>query len=146
MEEAKPMCCLFIGMAGTGKTTLLQRANAHLSAQKKKRYVVNLDPAVASVPYKANIDIRDTVDYKKVMEQYSLGPNGAILTSLNLFTTKFDQVLELMEKKTGLQYCLIDTPGQIELFTWSASGSIIGDSLGKSRLTQDARFLLVYYI
>lgn len=44
------------------------------------------------VPYPANIDIRDTVDYKKVMKQYNLGPNGAIVTSLNLFATKFDQV------------------------------------------------------
>ena len=26
------------------------------------------------------------------MKQYSLGPNGGILTSLNLFATRFDQV------------------------------------------------------
>lgn len=44
------------------------------------------------VPYGANVDIRDTVNYKNVMKQYSLGPNGAILTSLNLFATRFDQV------------------------------------------------------
>lgn len=29
-------------------------------------------------------------------------------------------------------YCLLDTPGQIEAFTWSASGSIITDSLASS--------------
>jgi len=28
-----------------------------------------------------------------------LGPNGGILTALNLFTTKFDQVLDLVEKR-----------------------------------------------
>ena len=38
------------------------------------------------------MDIRDTVNYKNVMKQYGLGPNGAILTSLNLFATRFDQV------------------------------------------------------
>jgi hypothetical protein len=27
---------------------------------------VNLDPAVKTVPFAANIDIRDTVDYKEV--------------------------------------------------------------------------------
>ena len=32
------------------------------------------------------------VNYKNVMKQYGLGPNGGILTSLNLFATKFDQV------------------------------------------------------
>ena len=32
-------------------------------------------------------------------ERYNLGPNGGILTCLNLFTTKFDQVLDLVEKR-----------------------------------------------
>jgi hypothetical protein len=64
------------------------------------------------------------------METYKLGPNGAILTCLNLFTTKFDQVLQLVDKKKDkLDYFLIDTPGQIEIFTWSASGSIITDAI-----------------
>mmetsp|Transcript_42405 Transcript_42405/g.120262 ORF Transcript_42405/g.120262 Transcript_42405/m.120262 type:complete len:99 (-) Transcript_42405:834-1130(-) len=57
---------------------------------------------------------------------YHLGPNGAILTSLNLFSTKFDQVLSLLETRApNLDYVVIDTPGQIEAFNWSASGSII---------------------
>jgi hypothetical protein len=47
---------------------------------------------VTKLPYGAHVDIRDTVNYKNVMKQYSLGPNGAILTSLNLFATRFDQV------------------------------------------------------
>lgn len=33
------------------------------------------------------------VKYKNVMKQYNLGPNGGILTSLNLFATRFDQVI-----------------------------------------------------
>lgn len=37
-------------------------------------------------------DIRDTVNYKEVMKQYNLGPNGGIMTSLNLFATKFVEV------------------------------------------------------
>lgn len=91
---------------------------------------MNLDPAVLEVPYPANIDIRDTVKYKEVMKQYSLGPNGGIVTSLNLFATKFDQVVKIVEKrKEEIDYVLIDTPGQIEVFTWSASGSIITETL-----------------
>ena len=54
--------------------------------------MINLDPAVCEVPYPCNIDIQDTINYKEVMKQYGLGPNGAIMTSLNLFSTKFDQV------------------------------------------------------
>ena len=41
-------------------------------------------------------DIRDTVNYKEVMKQYGLGPNGGIVTSLNLFATRFDQVMASM--------------------------------------------------
>lgn len=59
---------------------------------KLRGYVINLDPAVMTLPYGANIDIRDTVKYKEVMKQFNLGPNGGILTSLNLFATKFDEV------------------------------------------------------
>jgi len=68
------------------------------------------------------------------MKEYQLGPNGGIMTALNLFTTKFDQVLDLLEKKAASQeecpsHIVIDTPGQIEIFTWSASGAIITESL-----------------
>ncbi|XP_062979715.1 GPN-loop GTPase 1 isoform X2 [Elgaria multicarinata webbii] len=67
------------------------------------------------------------------MKQYGLGPNGGIVTSLNLFATRFDQVMKFIEKRqTASQYVLIDTPGQIEVFTWSASGTIITEALASS--------------
>lgn len=97
--STSPVVVLVIGMAGSGKTTLMQRLNSYLHAHNSPPYIVNLDPAVSHMPYAANIDIRDTVDYKEVMKQYSLGPNGGIMTALNLFTTKFDQVLGFIEKR-----------------------------------------------
>ena len=87
-----PTCIIVLGMAGSGKTTFVQRLTSDLYQGTVSPYVVNLDPACREVPYPANIDIRDTVNYKEVMKQYQLGPNGAIVTSLNLFATKFDQV------------------------------------------------------
>jgi len=129
-SEKKPTVVIIIGMAGSGKTTMMQRINAHVLQHKIPSYIINLDPAVTHVPYEPNIDIRDTVNYKEVMRQYKLGPNGAILTSLNLFATRFDQVMELINKRSSeLEYVFIDTPGQIEVFTWSASGQIITESL-----------------
>ncbi|KAJ3035190.1 hypothetical protein HDV00_004259 [Rhizophlyctis rosea] len=126
----QPTNIIVIGMAGSGKTTFMQRVNSYLHTIKKPVYVINLDPAVGQLPFGANIDIRDTVNYKEVMKQYNLGPNGGILTALNLFTTKFDQVLNLLDKRAStLDYVLLDTPGQIEIFTWSASGAIITDTL-----------------
>ena len=142
---SKPTCLLMIGMAGSGKTSFVQRVCSELRKSDQTGYFINLDPAVAKVPYPANIDIRDSVDYKEVMQHYNLGPNGAILTCMNLFTTKFGQVLDLIDKRTcassessespPLDHVVIDTPGQIEIFTWSASGSIITESLAATRPT-----------
>ncbi|KAF4578449.1 GPN-loop GTPase family protein [Pleurotus pulmonarius] len=134
-QKKKPIVIITIGMAGAGKSTFVQRINSFLHANDPDRppYILNLDPAVTQVPFEANIDIRDTVNYQEVMKQYNLGPNGGILTALNLFTTKFDQVLNLVEKRADdVDYVILDTPGQIEIFTWSASGAIITDAVASS--------------
>ncbi|CAK4032072.1 GPN-loop GTPase 1 [Lecanosticta acicola] len=144
-DAQPPVAVVCVGMAGSGKTTFMQRINAHLHTQSQKTtsqppYVLNLDPAVRSVPFDSNIDIRDSVNYKEVMKQYNLGPNGGILTSLNLFSTKIDQVMGILEKRCLPQepakptpsHIIVDTPGQIEVFVWSASGNILLNSLASS--------------
>lgn len=67
----KPIVIITIGMAGSGKTTFVQRMNSYLHSQEPPRppYILNLDPAVASTPFEPSIDIRDTVNYKEVMKQ-----------------------------------------------------------------------------
>jgi len=108
------------------------RLSARACAQGTPPYVINLDPAVRTLPYGANIDIRDTVNYKEVMKQYKLGPNGGILTASNLFATRFDQVVTLLQARQAagaLRTVLVDTPGQIEIFTWSASGALVSEAL-----------------
>jgi GPN-loop GTPase len=72
-----------------------------MKQNKDPHYVINLDPATSHLPFTPNIDIRDTINYKEVMKQYNLGPNGGIMTSLNLFSTRFDKVLEFVEKKVS---------------------------------------------
>ncbi|XP_073133080.1 GPN-loop GTPase QQT2 [Henckelia pumila] len=131
--KRKPVIIIVVGMAGSGKTTFLHRLVCHTMASNLRGYVMNLDPAVLTLPFGANIDIRDTVRYKEVMKQYNLGPNGGILTSLNLFATKFDEVVSMIEKRADqLDYVLVDTPGQIEIFTWSASGAIITEAFAST--------------
>lgn len=175
---AAPVAIVCVGMAGSGKTTLMQRLVSHLYTHPDPTvrepavpkagtgatpYVINLDPAVHHVPFTPNIDIRDSVNYKEVMKQFNLGPNGGILTSLNLFSTKIDQVIGLLEKRTQpaapaappaqttvefmtnaskaapptpatppVKHILVDTPGQIEVFVWSASGEILLSSLAST--------------
>lgn len=128
--KKQPLCVLVLGMAGSGKTSVVRRLSTHLASSRKPFYTVNLDPAVKNVPFMPYIDIRDTVNYKEVMKQYGLGPNGGIVTSLNLFSTMFDDVLKLIAKKDDeVEYVVFDTPGQIEVFNWSASGPIIAGAL-----------------
>lgn len=59
------------------------------------------------------------------------------MTSLNLFATKIDQVVGILEKRTAdpvskIEKILIDTPGQIECFVWSASGAILTDAIAST--------------
>ncbi|KAH8895851.1 ATPase NPA3 [Thozetella sp. PMI_491] len=141
-QALEPVTIVCVGMAGSGKTTFMQQINAYLHGKKRPPYVINLDPAVIHAPFESNIDIRDSVNYKEVMKQYNLGPNGGILTSLNLFATKVDQVVSLLEKRTTpdpakpdrkpIEHILVDTPGQIEVFVWSASGTILLESFASS--------------
>ena len=137
-DGSKPTTLIVMGMAGSGKTTFVQRltASLHMANESRPPYVINLDPAVAELQFPTNIDIRDTVKYKEVMKQYGLGPNGAIITSLNLFATKFGEVLDLVDKRSSqVDHVIIDTPGQIEVFTWSASGTIITETLASTTPT-----------
>jgi GTPase SAR1 family protein len=131
--KSLPTVVIVIGMAGSGKTSLMSRLHAECRMRGTPAYHVNLDPAVLHLPYTCNIDIRDTVDYRKVMQEYGLGPNGAIVTALNLFASRFDQVMTLLQQRAPeVEYIFVDTPGQIEVFTWSASGSIITDMLAST--------------
>jgi len=74
-KDKKPMTVITIGMAGAGKSTFVQRLNAHLHAKEPPSppYILNLDPAVTYMPYEPNIDIRDTVNYQEVMKQFVSG-------------------------------------------------------------------------
>ncbi|KAL6644964.1 hypothetical protein ACP70R_016572 [Stipagrostis hirtigluma subsp. patula] len=128
--KKKPVIIIVIGMADD---LLPAKTEPSSTASNKRGYVINLDPAVMTLPFGANIDIRDTVRYKEVMKEYGLGPNGGILTSLNLFSTKFDEVVSVIERRADqLDYVLVDTPGQIEIFTWSASGAIITEAFAST--------------
>ena len=127
---------------GSGKTTFMQRINSHLHSKREPPYVINLDPAVRNVPFESNIDIRDSLNYKQVMREYNLGPNGGLVTSLKIFATKIDQLISKLEKRAPsssgipkakpIKNIIVDTPGQIEVFMWSASGSILLESLASS--------------
>ncbi|TQD73173.1 hypothetical protein C1H46_041302 [Malus baccata] len=66
-------------LSRSGKTTFMQQLVSHTYESHIRGYVMNLDSAVMTLPFDANIDIRDTVRYKEVMKQINLGPNEGTL-------------------------------------------------------------------
>ena len=127
-KNMKTLNLIVLGMAGSGKTTFVQKLEEEIANKDKESYIINLDPAVMDTLYEPNLDIKDTIKYKEVMVSNNLGPNGAILTCLNLFSTNIDKVISILETKNDLDFVVIDTPGQLEVFSWSASGKLITDS------------------
>lgn len=127
----------FIGPAGSGKSTLtyafaewLKRTSANSKISDTVSVAcVNLDPGVRWTPYPPDVDVRDFVDYDQVMQQYNLGPNGALVASTDLIINYLDDIKDEIYD-TGADYILVDTPGQIELFSFRVAGPRICNELG----------------
>jgi GTPase SAR1 family protein len=55
------------------------------------------------------------------MEKYDLGPNGSLVMASDLIATRLDEI-QTEVNELNPDYVIIDTPGQIELFAFRASG------------------------
>lgn len=132
--------CYIIGTAGSGKTVLTASLYNYLTSQGASVSVVNLDPAVAHIPYSADLDIRDSIEFNKLVDAYDLGPNGAMIAAVDLIADRFHEFAEeITDFGESSDMVLIDTPGQIELFAYRRSGQTIIDSFPDS--TSTAMFL-----
>jgi len=122
----------FVGTAGSGKSTLVAAYSKWLTENGIDNITVNLDPGADTLPYEPELDIREWVSLAEVMEEYSLGPNGAQIVAADLMALNINKLKdELDEIKTT--YALIDTPGQLELFAFRGSSGSIIESLGKQK-------------
>jgi len=118
------MNIVVIGPAGSGKSTFVKSFLEYLNDAK----AVNLDPASDPI-YKADKDIRDFIRTEKIMKDFNLGINGALIKSMELSLNYID---ELILKD---DYVLYDTPGQMELFLYLSSGTDIAEKIANSDKT-----------
>jgi GTPase SAR1 family protein len=117
-----------IGTAGSGKSLLTASFNELLKVGKQKAATVNLDPGVLNLPYTPDIDIRDYIDINSIMDEYNLGPNGALVLAADLIAEEAERLGGEIEDLQS-DVVIVDTPGQMELFAFRASGPYIANEL-----------------
>jgi len=122
----------FIGTAGSGKSTLTHVFKQWMNQCGNDAVTVNLDPGAENLPYAPDIDIRDWISLKEIMDSYELGPNGAQIACADMIALNTDDIKKSIESfKTD--YILIDTPGQLELFVFREAGKFIVKFLNPNR-------------
>lgn len=119
-----------VGSAGSGKSMLTAALAEYLLEKEQDVCIVNLDPGVLSMPYNPDVDIRTYVSVEDIQEEYGLGPNGALVMASDLVANYIEDIREEIED-IGAEYVLIDTPGQLELFAFRASGPFIVREISK---------------
>jgi len=117
-----------IGTAGSGKSLLTSSLVERMLREKQKVAALNLDPGAATLPYTPDIDVRDYVTIDSVMEKYLLGPNGALIMAADLIANETGRLTEEIEDLNP-DVLLVDTPGQMELFAFRASGPYIAQTI-----------------
>ncbi|KAI4839412.1 GPN-loop GTPase [Plasmodium brasilianum] len=107
---------LVIGPPGSGKSTYIAGVEHILKQINRKLLIINLDPFIENDVYQANVNISNLVDINKVFTELGLGPNGTLIYCMEYLLTNFDWLEEKLNEHKD-SYLLIDTPGQVELYT-----------------------------
>ena len=109
---------IFVGPAGAGKSTLLAAYARWLREfEGVKVFKVNLDPAADFIPYEPDFDVRSVVSTRNVAVKYKLGPNGALVKSIELITGELRSIVSEF-CSVDADFILVDTPGQMEVFVF----------------------------
>ncbi|MDG6988131.1 MAG: ATP/GTP-binding protein [Nitrososphaerota archaeon] len=122
------------GTAGSGKSLLTGALKNWYVNRGEDAITVNLDPGVVALPYEPDVDVRDRIQLQGVMEEYGLGPNGALILAADLTATRLSEIQEEIDSFKA-ENVIVDTPGQTELFAFRESGEfIVGETKADSKL------------
>lgn len=122
------------GTAGAGKSLLASRLLQWYSDSGSYPVSLNLDPGSERLPYEPDVDVRDYVDMKAIMEDYNLGPNGSLVIASDLISTHLEEIQNEVNELNP-DVVVIDTPGQIELFAFRPSGPyFVGNFLADGKV------------
>lgn len=116
------------GTAGAGKSLLTSRLLQWLKDRGSFPATLNLDPGVVNLPYSPDIDVRDFINMQTLMENYDLGPNGALIMASDMVATKMNELQNAVDE-VNPDHLIVDTPGQTELFAFRESGPFFVSNL-----------------
>jgi len=122
----------FIGTAGSGKSTISHTFKEWTEVEGIDAILVNLDPGAENLPYSPDVDIRDWISLKEVMDAHELGPNGAQIACADMLALNTDDIKESISSFKS-DFVVVDTPGQLELFVFRESGRFIIETLQPNR-------------
>jgi GTPase SAR1 family protein len=122
----------FIGSAGSGKSSLTNAFMGWMEDQGYNAITVNLDPGIENAPYAPDMDIRDWIKLRTIMQEYGVGPNGAQIIAADMLALNITEMKEIIDSYDP-EYVIFDTPGQMELFVLRQSGKFLIDSFGAGR-------------
>jgi GPN-loop GTPase len=108
---------IVIGAPGAGKSTYAYGKYQLFAALERPIAIVNLDPANESLPYPCAISISSLITLQDAMNEFGLGPNGAMLYCMEYLEANFDWLLEELGKLHEETWIVFDLPGQVELST-----------------------------
>jgi GTPase SAR1 family protein len=117
-----------LGTAGSGKSELTGAFTRWMEMQGEDAMAINLDPGAITIPYSANVDVRDYIKVEALMEEYGLGPNGGLMLASELMLEIVDQLSSDIDD-FGPDVALVDTPGQMEMFAFRDVGARIAEDI-----------------
>lgn len=117
-----------LGTAGSGKSTFTAKFTRFLEFHREDVMAVNLDPGSLILPYAANVDVREYIKVEEIMEEYGLGPNGGLMLAHDMMAGIVEDLSNDIEDFTP-DICIVDTPGQMELFAFRNIGAQIAQEL-----------------
>jgi GTPase SAR1 family protein len=120
------------GSPGSGKSTYCYGKQQLFGALNRPISIVNLDPANDNIPYSCAIDVASLVSLRDVMEEFGLGPNGAMMYCIEFLEENYDWLEARVNGLGKDAYILFDLPGQVELSTNHESLKRIVQKLTKS--------------